>query len=111
MSPAPDLGTGAMLAETLRVIAALAGVILAAVIALRYVLPKFMARGESQPGLIRMVARYPLEPKKTLYLVEAGGRTLLLGASERDIHFLASLDGAEAGTEAAARAVKEALHA
>jgi flagellar biogenesis protein FliO len=95
----PDLGTTEMLTGTFRVIAALAGVLLLAVVVLRHLLPRFLGRAQEAQGPFRMVARYQLEPRKTLYMVEAGNQLLLLGTSETEIRYLATLPpGAAGGT-------------
>jgi flagellar biogenesis protein FliO len=79
------------MAETIRVIAALGGVVLLAVLALRYALPRLMGAAAPSEGPFRLIARFPIEPKKTLYMVRAGDSVMVLGTSERDIHYLASL--------------------
>ncbi|MEZ5403586.1 MAG: flagellar biosynthetic protein FliO [Bryobacteraceae bacterium] len=99
MNAAPDLGTGAMLAETLRVVLILGGVLALAVAVLRYVLPRLVHGRAQAEGPFKMIARFPLEPRKTLYMVEARGQVLLLGTSERDIHYLATLPRAAADPE------------
>ena len=44
-------------------------------------------------GLLRVLARLPLEPRRTVYIVEAAGKTLLVGASEAGpLTVLAELD-------------------
>jgi len=79
LAPGPELpGYGAML---LRVILALAGVCL-----LAYVVLRFLSRrgygGASPDGLLRLVARLHLEPRRAVYVVEAAGRYFLVGTGE-----------------------------
>jgi flagellar biogenesis protein FliO len=73
-------------------------VALAAVCALLYVFVRYGLRrlagsGREAEGLFRVVARFGLEPKKMLYVVEVSGKTVLLGSSETGVRFLAELDG------------------
>jgi flagellar biosynthetic protein FliO len=91
-------GYGAFLVETL--------VILAVVCALAWVILKYGVRrgGLRQAGLLKVVARLPLEPRRTLYVVEAPGKTLLIGVSEGAIATLAELDPTQVGDVVAAGA-------
>ncbi len=58
--------------------------------------------GRRVGGGVAVVARVPLEPRRALYVIEAGGRTLLLGSSEMGVTLIAELDGAAmAAAEAA----------
>lgn len=78
----PGGGYGAFLLETL--------LILIAVCALAWVVVRFGLRrlyapspgsgGRQAP--LRVVARLPLEPRRTVYIIEAAGKTLLVGVSE-----------------------------
>lgn len=45
--------------------------------------------------LVTVRARVPLEPRRSLYLVEVGGRTLLLGSSEGGVTLLTELAAGE----------------
>jgi flagellar protein FliO/FliZ len=72
-------------------------------VVVRWILPR-MARAAGARGirlgggkLIRVVDRCPLEPKRTLFLVEVAGRFVLLGSSEGSITRLGGeeLDAAE----------------
>jgi flagellar protein FliO/FliZ len=59
---------------------------LAAVCLLAYVVLRFLSRRvygtAAGGGLMRVVARLPLEPRRSLYLVEVAGRYLLVGLGE-----------------------------
>jgi flagellar biogenesis protein FliO len=44
----------------------------------------------------------PLEPRQTLYVVEVAGKTLLIGAGDRQVSVLAELDAAEVAKAVAA---------
>src|SRR5262249_46517203 len=61
---------------------ALGAVLLLAFLILRVGLPRFFGTQNFTGGPIQVIARYPLEPKKTLYVVKAGSEFLFLGASE-----------------------------
>lgn len=47
--------------------------------------------GRRAGGPIEVLASFPLEPRKTLYLVKVGGETLLVGSSEQSISLLKTL--------------------
>jgi len=61
------------------------------------------ARAGAGGGPIKVLARLPLEPRQTLYIVEVGGKTLLVGSGDRPVNVIAELD-ADAVTEAVAAA-------
>jgi flagellar biogenesis protein FliO len=74
------------------------GLALAAVCALLYVfvrfgLPKLTGARGGTDGLFRVVARFGLEPKRMLYILEVSGKTLLVASSESGVRFLTELDG------------------
>jgi len=77
---------GAFLVETL--------VVLAIVCAVAWLILRFGVRRSTvrQSGPLRVMARLPLEPRRTLYVVEAPGKTLLIGVSEGAVATLAELD-------------------
>ncbi len=50
------------------------------------------ARGAN---LMTVVSRIPLEPRRSLYVVEVAGKTLLVGTSEMGLSVLTELDGKE----------------
>lgn len=52
-------------------------------------------------ALVKVRARVPLEPRRALYVIEVGGRTLLVGSSEGGINVLSELDGEAVVAEAA----------
>ena len=71
--------------------------VLVAVCVVAYVVVRLLRRGlEGRAvgeGEVTVVARVPLEPRRSLYVVRVGGRTLLLGASELGLGLLTELDG------------------
>ena len=44
-------------------------------------------------GAVKVLARCPLEPRRALYVIEAGGKCLLVGVGEGPMTVLAELDG------------------
>ena len=58
------------------------------------------ARG---PNLLEVIARVPLEPRRSLYVVAVAGKTLLVGTSEMGLNLLSELDGAEVRARVVAR--------
>jgi flagellar biosynthetic protein FliO len=44
-------------------------------------------------GAVRVVARCPLEPRRSVYVVEAAGRCFLIGVGDGPMSVLAELDG------------------
>src|SRR5689334_20586235 len=46
-------------------------------------------------GVLDVVARVPLEPRRSLYVVEVAGKTLLVGTSEMGLSVLSELDAGE----------------
>lgn len=57
---------------------------------LRFFGPRVSGMG-SVSGPIRVLARYPLEPRKTLYVVRVGEETVLVGTSDNSIELLKTL--------------------
>ncbi|HUQ04084.1 MAG TPA: flagellar biosynthetic protein FliO [Kofleriaceae bacterium] len=54
--------------------------------------------GRRAGGGVTVVARVPLEPRRALYVVEAGGRRLLIGSSEGGVSLVTEL-AAEASVD------------
>jgi flagellar protein FliO/FliZ len=92
-NPAEELGsvTGQALG-LMRFLFILAAVVLLAYVAVRHWLPRLTGLKNLETGPIQILARTPLEPKKTLYLVKIGPEVLLVGTSENNLHFLKALD-------------------
>ena len=90
-APLPDAGGGygLFLLQTLLILTA---VCVLAWLVLRFGVKRLYA-STSATGPLRVVARLPLEPRRTVYIVEAAGKTLLVGASEAGpLTVLAELD-------------------
>jgi flagellar protein FliO/FliZ len=75
----------------------LGGISVLAFVAVRFWLPRLARFRSSASNHIQVYARYPLEPRKTLYIVKAGKSMMLLGSSNEGLQFMTSLD--EAGFE------------
>jgi flagellar biosynthetic protein FliO len=82
---------------------ALSFVSLGVVCLVAYAALKFLAgRGVGKAsGAIRVLARCPLEPRRSLYVVETGGRCFLLGVGDGPMTMLAELDAGALPREAA----------
>jgi flagellar biogenesis protein FliO len=73
----------------------LGGVCIAAFVVVRLA-GRFLATGRTRGAhLLDVVARVPLEPRRSLYVVEVAGKTLLVGTSEMGLSVLSELDGGE----------------
>lgn len=65
---------------------------------------RFLATGRVRGAhLLDVVARMPLEPRRSLYVVEVAGKTLLVGTSEMGLSVLSELDGSEVRARVVAR--------
>lgn len=68
------------------------------------VVGKFLATGRVRGAhLLDVIARVPLEPRRSLFVVEVAGKTLLLGTSEMGLSVLTELDAAEVRARAVPR--------
>jgi len=73
----------------------LAAVCVAAFVAVR-VFGRLLATGRARGAhLLDVVARVPLEPRRSLYVVAVAGKTLLVGTSEMGLSVLSELDSQE----------------
>ena len=79
-------GYGAYLAQTLLALVAVSAL---AVVVLRMLRRRSGARG------LRVVARLSLEPRRSLYVIEAAGKFLLVGVGDGPMTTLAELDAAK----------------
>lgn len=65
---------------------------------------RFLATGRTRGAhLLDVVARVPLEPRRSLYVIDVAGKTLLVGTSEMGLSVLSELDGAEVRARAVPR--------
>src|SRR5579884_4310454 len=82
-------GYGDLLVTALIVLVAACVVMFAiARLAARWLTPGRSAR----PGLLDVVARVPLEARRSLYIVDVAGKALLVGTSELGLTVLSELD-------------------
>ena len=89
---------GDLLTQSLLV---LGGVCVAAFVVVKLV-GRALATGRVRGGhLLDVVARLPLEPRRSLYVVEVAGKTLLVGTSEMGLSVLSELDAGEVRARAA----------
>lgn len=80
---------GELLATSLIVLGA---VCIASFVVVRF-LGRWLATGRARGrDLLDVVARVPLEPRRSLYVVEVAGKTLLVGTSEMGLTVLSELD-------------------
>jgi flagellar biosynthetic protein FliO len=70
---------------------------LGVVCVIAYVTLRFLGRrGLGKPGgPIKVMARYPLEPRRSLYVIETAGRCFLIGVGDGPMTMLAELGAAE----------------
>lgn len=81
----------------------LGGVSVAAFVIVR-VAGRLLATGRARGAhLLQVIARVPLEPRRSLYVVEVAGKTLLVGTSEMGLSVLSELDGGEVRARAVER--------
>jgi flagellar protein FliO/FliZ len=86
-------GAGASYGDLLITSLVVLGVVcVAAFVAVR-VFGRLLAGGRTRGAhLMDVVARVPLEPRRSLYVVEVAGKTLLVGTSEMGLSVLSELD-------------------
>src|SRR5277367_1214791 len=101
MNGAPAAGSyGDLLVTSLLVLGL---VCVVAFVAVR-VLGRWLSTGRSRGAhLLDVVARVPLEPRRSLYVVDVAGKTLLVGTSEMGLSVLSELDAAEVRARVAPR--------
>src|SRR5512144_2804692 len=81
----------------------LGAVCVAAFVAVR-LFGRLLSTGRARGAhLLDVVARVPLEPRRSLYVVEVAGKTLLVGTSEMGLSVLSELDGSEVRARVQAR--------
>ena len=110
MTPGPTdqlTSINSQVLQYIGVLLALGGVLLLAYVLLRVGLPRLFGMRTSSGGPIQVVARYPLEPKKTLYLLRIGTQVFLIGTSESQVQFLTSLAADNLGDVFQPREAKE----
>jgi flagellar biogenesis protein FliO len=81
--------------DYLRLMLVLSGILVLAVVAIRYWVPKVAAWKRPSNGAIKVCASMQLEPRRSLYIVKAAESYMLLASSESGVQHLASLSAAE----------------
>ncbi len=81
----------------------LGAVCVAAFVVVRVVGRWLLAGRTRGASLLDVIARVPLEPRRSLYVVEVAGKTLLVGTSEMGLSVLSELDGAQVRARVVAR--------
>ena len=93
-------GYGDLLVTSLLVLGA---VCIAAFVAVR-MFGRLLSTGRARgPHVMDVIARVPLEPRRSLYVVDVAGKTLLVGTSEMGLSVLSELDAAEVRARAVAQ--------
>jgi flagellar biosynthetic protein FliO len=93
-SALPTLGWGSVAMS----LASLGVVCVLAYLALRWL----AGRGVGRPtGAIKILARCPLEPRRSVYLIETAGRCFLVGVGDGPMSLLAEVDRATVADAAA----------
>ncbi len=92
-TPADEIGSLTQQAvDYFKLLLVLAAILILAYLTIRFWVPNLMGVKALQSGPIRVVARFPLEPRKNLYIVRVGSDFFLIGTSEGKIHYLTTLD-------------------
>ena len=65
---------------------------------------RFLGAPRGDAGVLDVIARVSLEPRRSLYVVEVAGKTLLVGTSEMGLSVLSELDAKQLPARAPARA-------
>jgi flagellar biogenesis protein FliO len=78
-----------------RLLLVLGGVLILAYLTLRFWIPRTRGLRTSSGGPLQVLARFPLEPRKILYVIKAGSAVYLVGTSETAMHYLTALDPAD----------------
>lgn len=72
----------------LKVLGVLIVVCLAAYLAIRYLLPRGSFLKAGKQTQIEILERFPLEPKKNLYLLKIAEQTVLIGVTDHSVNYL-----------------------
>ena len=100
----PANGAAASYGDLLVTSLVVLGVVCVAAFALVRLVGRFLATGRVRGAhLLDVIARVPLEPRRSLYVVEVAGKTLLVGTSEMGLSVLSELDGSEVRARTVAR--------
>jgi flagellar biogenesis protein FliO len=96
-SPADQISSAnSQILQYAEVLLVLAGVLALAYVTLRVGLPRMLGMRLPRGGPIQILARYPLQPKHTLYLIKTGSQVFLIGTSESQVQYLTSISAENA---------------
>ena len=101
---AADVSSGMGWGDYFQALGALLFVLLLLFLTMRFVVPLLPVARNASSGLIRVRATVPLEPRKRLYLIESGGKVLMLASADHTVSLVGTFDTAdfpEAPAEAA----------
>lgn len=92
-TPADEIGsiTGHIV-DYVKLLLVLGAILILAYLTIRFWMPRMAGVKGLYAGPISVAARFPLESKKSLYVVKVGAEFFLIGTSEQQIQLLASLD-------------------
>lgn len=88
--------------DYVRLVLVLSGILILAVVVIRYWIPKMAVWNRPPGGPIEICARLPLEPRRTLYIVKAANSYMLLASSEAGVQHLSALSEDECASLLAA---------
>jgi flagellar biogenesis protein FliO len=86
-----NLSPTSMWSDYAKMLLILLGVCLLALVVVKLLIPRIAGLAPSTSNHIQLFARYPLEPRKMLYLVRAGKAVVLLASSGDSVHYMTSL--------------------
>ena len=91
--PAREIGAiGSSGMEYLKLVLVLTLILVLAFVVLRLGLPRVAGVRQVAAGAIQVAARYPLEPKKNLYVIRVGEDYFLVGTTESAMQYLTALE-------------------
>jgi flagellar biogenesis protein FliO len=73
----------------------LGAILIVAYLTARFWRPKITRAGNSFSKRIRVLARFPLEPRKTLYVVGVGKQFILMASSDVGVQLMTRLDASD----------------
>lgn len=79
----------------IKVVLAMIVVCVTAYFGIKYLLPKGSFIKKSSRSEIEILERFPLEPRKSLYILKVGNRRVLIGTTENSVHSLLELEEKE----------------
>jgi flagellar biogenesis protein FliO len=78
--------------DYMKTLIVLLGICMLAVTVIKAVLPRLRGIATPTSSRIRVLASQPLEPRKTLYVVQAGDLAVLIATSGEAVHFMTRLE-------------------